>query len=445
MSCFFDSDSESSASPPGEDGARLQGPRPEPGGEAADSLCLGNTKSPSSHVKLSIDGIGDVYASGGVDWFEWSIWVQVERLSVLLGALDLLREAKESAQSTSQQLAQVHLPEFGPVNVSRQGKTRGRTNGTHYEFQLQIPGVTIAFSERVLDIAKAERQKRPQPQLYALQTGRDCLLYGAVEGYENTSAFLTALGLVPVRETISRGDLCLDLCGLPTSFIVELCKHQCFVTRARRVKPEEDLSSEQCTGLSIGKNPKRLNIYDKFREVIRKGDALYLEALLQRRWGEHASFNSTRVEFQLWRETLQKYDILTPSQFLDHRRSLIDDLCQNYFRLTDVPVDREGKHQSRAATHQCWLEIVRAFQQLFAEPQQALPPIDREKVDPKRLVQMGRGCLLNALVQMGAQFETYEQFAQQCMKILVKLFPQRDERQQFMEQVAIRRLENETS
>lgn len=364
----FAREEDSPASPPGEDGARPRGPRPEPGGEAAHSLCLGNTKSDSSHVRLVIDGVGDVFASGGVDWCEWSIWAEVERLETLRTALDLFRGAKAASQAESRQVAQVYLPEFGPVNVARQGKTRGRKNGTHYEFHLTIPGVLVGLSERVLDMERASRQKRPLPQLFALQTGRDCLLYGAVEGYDNVSALLTALGLVAVRETMTRGDLCLDLCGIPATYFVELCKNQCFVTRARRVKPEEDLVTGEITGITAGKNPKRLNIYDKFRELLRKGDALYAQAMLQRRWGEHATADATRVEFLLGREALQKFDILTPSQFLDNRRLLVEMLCDDFFRLTATPVDREGKHQSRAANHQCWDEIRRGFQEIFDAP-----------------------------------------------------------------------------
>jgi hypothetical protein len=244
---------------------------------------------------------------------------------------------------------------------------------------------------------------------------------------------------------MTRGDLRLDICGIPATYFVQLCRDQCFITNARQVKPQEDLASRECTGLSIGKNPKHLTIYDKFRQIIRKGDALYAQALIQRRWGEHATPDSTRIEFQLWQSTLQKCDISTPQQFLDHRRTLIDGLCREYFRFTASPVDRKGKHQSRAVTHPCWEEIIRAFHEIFAAPEKPLVPIDRTKVEPLRLAQMGRGCLLNALLQMGVQFKSYEHFAHECMRILVKLFPTRAERQKFMEEIAVRRMEHEIS
>lgn len=58
---------------------------------------------------------------------------------------------------------------------------------------------------------------------------------------------------------------------------------------------------------------------------------------------------------------------------------------------------------------------------------------------------MGRGCLLNALLQMGLQFKSYEHFAHECMRILVQLFPSREDRQKFMDEVAVRRMEHEIS
>lgn len=391
-------------------------------------------------------GYPDYQLTGGIDWFEWWSLVHWENPSRFQRAMGLIQEAKLRCQSLKTAYQEVQLPDFGPVRVKRVGFNRGGEKGQHYDFSLKIPGVSIGLSPR--DIVPKEIEKsatKIAPNFVAKQTGRDCLLFGAVEGFEMAEALLEALGGKPVLKRISRGDVCLDVVNLDVQYLLALVKAQCFITRARTARPHINYVTEQESGFSVGKHPLYMTVYDKVRERFGKTDALYLQALIDRRWGGDIPDTAARIEFQMARNWFRDHGINSPEDFLLHRGTLAELLTHEWFRLTEGPVDREGKHQSRAKTHLLWLGIQEGFAAIFGPSQGELTPLDRERVQPIELARQGRGCLAACLLQMGIEVKSYDQFVQACMAILTGLFPKSDDRAIYMEQLAKRRMEFEVS
>lgn len=295
------------------------------------------------------------------------------------------------------------------MRARRVGFNRGGEKGQHYDFSLKIPGMSIGLAPR--DVTPQEAAKSPTqiaPNFVAKQTDRDCLLFGAVEGFEMAEALLEALGGKPLLKRISRGDLCLDVVNLDVQELLALVKSQHFITRARSARPQIDYVTEKATGFNVGKHPLYMTVYDKVREQYGKTDALYLQALIDRRWGGDIPDTATRIEFQMAGNWFRDHGINTPEDFLQHSGTLSELLTHDWFRLTEGPVDREGKHQSRAKTHPIWLGMQEGFAEIFGPPQGEMTPLAREQVEPIALARQGRGCLAACLLQMGIEFYTYD-------------------------------------
>ena len=199
------------------------------------------------------------------------------------------------------------------------------------------------------------------------------------------------------------------------------------------------------TGITAGKAPLLLNIYDKVFERMGKVDQLYLQALIDRRWHGTVPHTAARVEYQIRRTWLIDNGISSPEDFFCISGSLCEKLTHDWFRLTTEPVDRKNKHQSRAATHPLWIGVQEAFAELFGAPEGELVPIERDKVTPIQLARQGRGCLLNCLLQKGIEFRDYVEFVRKVEDLLLSMFPTRGERDSFLKEVERRKMEFETS
>lgn len=428
-----------------EERSRPQGHAPQAaGGAAADTGCPSNTRGHSS--LLLMKGYPTYQITGGIDWFEWWSLVHWEFSGRFELAIELFQEAKKSCQYLRTGFQEVHLPGFGPVKVRRVGFNRGGERGQHYDFSLKIPGVSIGLAPRDIDPGiKGRELKKASPNFVAKQTGRDCLLFGAVEGFEMASAFLEALGGRPIFKAISRGDLCLDVVNLNPQDLLALLRAQHFITIARSARPHVNLINQKESGFSAGQHPLYLTVYDKVLEQLGKTDGLYLQALIDRRWGGDIPKTATRIEFQMARNWFRDHGIDSPEDFLTHRGTLSEKLTHDWFRLTDIPVDRKGKHQSRAAVHPLWAGIQAGFSEIFGPSQGELTPLAREKVQPIALAQQGRGCLAACLLQMGVEFRTYGEFVRGCSEVLLGFFPRAEDRASFLKQLEKRRMEYEVS
>ena len=424
-----------------EDGTGPERPAPQ----ASAPRCPGNTEGDSSH-ELRMEGYPEYLIAGGIDWFEWSALVDWSGPHRSDPIFVLFQKAKEKCQSDGKPYLEVFVPEFGPVRVSRIGLNRGKERGQHFEYCLQMAGMKVGVSPRnAPPVGTVKARKRPQPNFYAVQTGRECLLIGALQGYEVAEALLTALGGVPLEKKLSRGDLCLDIRDLDATQLLGLVENGHFVTRASHVRPNVNYVTGRATGFSAGQSPMYLTVYDKGAERLGKADQLYNRALVDRRWYGIIPRTACRVEYQMCRRWLVEQGIGTPEDFLNRRGALCQKLTHDWFRVTARRVDRRRKHQSRADMHPIWRGIQLGFATIFGKPEGCLTPILRDKITAMELAKQGRGCLANGLLQMDMRFETYEEFAEMCKRFLLAIPASRSEAQDFMAELERRKMEFETS
>jgi hypothetical protein len=391
-----------------------------------------------------LKGYPDYLVSGGIDYFEWCGMIDFGKSPAFEALVLEFQYAKQHCQREKRPYVEVMVPGFGPVRISRLGVNRGGERGQHFEFRLSIAGVKIGLSPRTGTSLLAGR-KRQQANFYAEMKGRGCLLVGAVQGYKRTMELVVALGGEPVELKMSRGDLCIDICNLEATTLQQLVAAGHFVTLARHVHPNVDYVSEIITGFTAGKSPMRLSVYDKIQERLGKVDRLYLQGLIDRRWYGAIPQAAVRVEYQMRRRWLLEQGIATPDDFLKRCGALSAKLTHDWFRITEKPVDRANKHQSRAETHPIWKGIQAAFAGMFGEPEADLVPIRRDKIMPTELAKQARGCLVNCLLQMGMPLESYEQFAEMSRRLLLALPPSENAKLEFMVEVERRKMEFETS
>lgn len=364
-------------------GADAGGPTPP-----AEGGSPSNTHPQSSQVKLS--GYPEYQAAGGIDWLEGGAFVQWE-LHAFLTLMDQLAEAKLAAQQGGEKWLDTTA---GPLRVHSTGFKRGGERGRHFDFKLEYFGVQVGLANR-------EAPGADEANLCMCQRGRACLLLGAREAHARVGEFVARLGGVVAREKLTRVDLCLDVAQLDVGELQRLVDRDQFVTRAKRGKGHRDLMEHRGTGFTIGSHPARLVVYDKMAEQLGTHDALYLQALVERRWGGTLPEKATRIEFQLGRRWLTKHGIDSPADIFERAGTVLDKLAGEWFRITDEPVDRENKHQSRAATHPLWQAIHGAFLAVFGQPTGQLFPLLRARVSPDRLVKQGVGCFSRAMLQRG--------------------------------------------
>jgi len=420
---------------------------PGSGSEAASGNtspgCQSTTQGNSSHPLL-MDGYPNYLVSGGIDWFEWTGLIDFTKSSNFESLVAEFQRIKEFCQANRRAHGEAFIAGFGSVQVGRHGVNRGGERGQHFEFRIRTAGAMYGLSSRSGEALKGGRRKQ-QVNFYVLQTGRDCLLIGAQEGFARAMQFLESLGGTPLELKISRGDLCLDISNLPTSDLNQLVAAGHFVTLANDVHPNINFVTNKVTGFAAGKSPMRLSVYDKYIERLGKADALYNQALIDRRWYGEIRENATRIEYQMHRRWLLDQGINTPQDFLDRRGALCEKLSHDWFRITAEPVDRRNKHQSRAALHPMWIGVQRAFVTIFGPPESRLSAIQRLRVSPQKLMEQGRGCLANALLQMDMPFETYHEFAERCKQLLLALPASKAQAADFITELVRRKMEFETS
>jgi hypothetical protein len=427
-----------------EEPGQPQGPGPQAASGAAGPGCPGPTQDSSSQI-IKLRDYPDCTVSGGIDWFEWTGLVDFSQSASFVSMCREFQLGKEYCQAEKRAYYQTFVPEFGPVRVRRIGVNRGGDRGQHFEYRVNVPGATYGVSPRTGD-ELSRGKSRQQANFYVLQTGRDCLLHGAQQGYDRALHFLTALGGSPRELKISRGDLCLDVCNLRTEDLLKLVEAGHFVTLARNVHPNINYVMDKVTGFVAGKSPIRLSVYDKIAERMGKADALYLRALIDRRWYGVTDLDAaSRIEYQMSRRWLSEKGITSPQEFIAQRGTLCEELTHNWFRLTGKRVDRRNKHQSRAQTHRIWEGIQQGFLDVFGKPEGRLAPIRRDKVSPTKLSEQGRGCFANALLQMDMPFVTYGEFAEMCKRLILAMPASKAQADAFMEELGRRKMEFETS
>ena len=402
-----------------------------PCSEAARGGCLSNTHPQSSQRELN--GFPGCLVSGGLDWFEWSSSVRwrPERFHKVA---ETFEKVKATCQEERRPFEWVSVDGVADVRLGRTGINRGGDRGHYFDFKLNLCGVQMALANR-------PTPSKEHPNVWVKMTGRDCLLLGAGEAYGLVHAFLEMLDGKVIGEKLSRVDLCLDLANLDVCALQEPVERGQFVTLAGSVHPHTDVLNETKTGFSAGKRPMHLTVYDKVAELAKKMSVDYIQAMVERRWGGTMPEKATRVEFQCSREWLRNQGVDSPTSFFRLQGTLAEKLAEQWFRLTDRPVDRKNKNQGRAETHPLWVAIQEAFQVVYGEPAGELRPIERAKIQPIRLLKMARGCLRSALLQMGKRCQDYGEFVGRAAMVLEDLGAIENDEAAFMKEYFYRQTE----
>lgn len=341
-------------------------------------------------------------ASGGIDYFEWSTSVTFDPgwLNLLVNEL---RESKERCQKEQKADEWITLLGCADVRCHRNGITRGNGHGTHYPFQISYSAITIGFGDW-------NASDRPHDNLYVCLKGRECLLLGGWEAYLEVQNLIEKLGGEVKREILSRVDLCLDVSNLAASELQKAVEKRQFITTMGTVVPYVELVEGKKTGFSAGKRPRRLICYDKREQLMGKCDQLYVEAWIQKRFAGEVPDSACRIEAQLSRVYLKQFGIDTPADLKKNATALFSRFLLDQFRLVDQRIKKGERNHGRAKVLTIWKDLAAAAEQVFGQMDHPLVRVDRTRVDPRRLIKQGIGCLRNALLQKGEKIESVHDF-----------------------------------
>lgn len=383
-------------------------PHPAAGGEVSagkETGCLSITQPYSSQIGENGRGVASE------DWLECSVGIRWPQWRLELLAR-LLEDAKAKSQSLRQDGTYVTLNGV-TFKVGRQGKTKGGARGTHFEYVLEYLGVQVLLATR-LEIADS------QPNAWYTITGRDCLLRGCWEVRLAILELLTRLGGHVEFEKLSRVDIALDIAEVHVSEFFDPYSRGQVVSAARKDSVHRD--DAKVTGFSRGLSPCRVVFYDKLKEARQSFDGGILEGLIQHRWGCLPS-SATRIEFCLRRDFLKQYGINSPEEYLAKRASLVQQLTDDWFRLTTEPVDRQNKHQSRAETSPLWTDVQQALLSWAGRPHGKLAKVDCSNADVSKLMKQAMGCARKAALIRGESFWTLDDFLFFVMQQMALLLP----------------------
>lgn len=331
--------------------------------------------------------------SGGLDWFEGSLSVAFDPITRgrLIRELDAV---KARCQETGVPDEYVRLLGCVDVRVHRLGINRGGERGTHYAYQISYAGITIGLGDW-------NAEERQADNLFVRMTGETCLLKGAWQGYDLVRELVQQLGGRILRERLTRVDLCLDVTNVAAAELQQLVEAGHFITRFKAVHPQTELVAGRRTGFTAGKSPQRLICYDKLHEQRNSYNDLYLQTLITRRYGGVEPEHALRLEAQCSRAFLLEKGIDSPADLRVKASHLFHHVCTDKFRITDRPVDRASKNQSRAAMHDLWTALVGAGEVVFGKIDGELIPVDRSLISPIRVFKQGFGCFVSGFKQMG--------------------------------------------
>lgn len=274
-----------------------------------------------------------------------------------------------------------HL-QVGPylVRVWPTGSRNGRS-GPFFKFVIEYAGIVIMIQDRVAP-------KGDCPNVIVHIGGLVCLELGDLGALELVYDIIRHLGGEIEQAALSRIDPCVDMPGVGMGEFVSATKEERFVTRSKCLTKIEYYGGT----VEFGRRPLILQIYDKRDEVLSKQNPRQRALMIDRRWGGTMPQQAVRVEFRIWREKLREFGIDTPEDFYRKRRTLVDYLCQDWFRFVAVPIDRQNT--ARAITLQLWEQVHGAFVAWAGQPNgEILAPLPKGPVDVTGLLRSGYGML----------------------------------------------------
>ena len=309
-----------------------------------------------------------------------------ERLKSLLGA------AKEQAQNVR---AREHIKIFlcgEEVIVDPKGGTVGG-NTWHYKFHAF--GITFLV-----------HQNLNNTQQVRATYGAEALAQNMLPAlHDHVRSFLSSLGLVVTKETLSR----VDMQGLIDEPLVEFL---CLILKQQAVKKavksaiyfRYDIPETYRAGSII---KVQVCIYDKRAEMrkmsLEKQMVIIRHCIGDEWWNSNRPI--TRIEFRLGRKALIGFGVTSVDDLLKREQGMIDLITSDWLRLLEKPkVAGRGK---KAKMHPLWERVRSLFFEHFTGDE--IRDVEYRKptpvsCDPTPLLKQAAGCISTALaLQSGTQ------------------------------------------
>ena len=378
----------------------------------------GLSNTPPSIPKFDSTEVSETeVTTGGEDWFEVSLYLKHHRFA---GLERLLETAKAAAETNRSPADEVRLGKLHAVCLARSAYRGDRIT---YRWQLRTSwGWLIQLMNRA-------EPHETLPNGIIRITSIPLMRFGSGACWARVEEWMEALGAEVVRACIGRVDLCVDLPGTEIDQLDRPYRLGHYVSRAR-LSAEYGLETplvnhrfgRQSTGFRLGGGDKRVRAYDKLRETQNEPEKRAL--LVARRWGGLPKAAS-RVEFQLRREALKEYGIDSVDDYFGKRDAVAWDLCANWFRLTEGPVD--PKHPERSRVLPLWWDVAKAFADWAGDSIEVdLTPLPKGIVDLDHLKKQLYGLTQSILVRSEVSVESVEDFAHEGMNLLLAIAEARD-------------------
>jgi hypothetical protein len=250
------------------------------------------------------------------------------------------------------------------------------------------------------EIEKREQPHPSTPNAYVRIGSRTLAEFRGGDGaVECARQVVAALGGEIVGDVVSRVDACLDLVDVRIGYFSKLYFADHWVSRSRHDSCYR--VDREATGMTFGKGDIMLRIYEKVIELREKGDEVKAVALLNALGLQAMPEHWTRIEFQLRREALKSFQVSTWADWQEKRASIVRYLSTEWFRFL-----REGsdhRHSDRAATHDLWDLVGKAFEEAFGIGRQVERVYEHGKATLSQLRKQAIGVLLS----MAAMTETF--------------------------------------
>jgi hypothetical protein len=237
-----------------------------------------------------------------------------------------------------------------------------KVKSIHWDHRLRFQGVTLAF-----------REYDDEEQNFRVEIGSHCLRhFGGIEGaWAWVKTNLGGMGGVVDFHRLSRVDPYVDIVGVPLTEFQRRFRDDCWIGRARDdgmfrqngIERQEELGTVfyrkamRDSGVTLGKSPLMLRIYDKLLELELPKNAYKRDTYFS--GFETEPEHVTRIEFEIRRKVIRemlgrKQRIDTVEDYLRLKPNVWAYLVQEWFRMTADVVDKEHRNHDRSIMWDVW-------------------------------------------------------------------------------------------
>jgi len=180
-------------------------------------------------------------------------------------------------------------------------------------------------------------------------------------------ALIMALGGEVIAVNVNRIDVAVDCINVPIQEFTDRINRNCIISRLESTGHFKG-SPREINAISYGKK-LQIAFYDKLEELQQRPE---WKRQLEREHWKTKPENLTRIEVRFNdRQTIKAYEINTFKDMTERLIPALDIILRKKFYLTEKPVDKKNKHQSRAVMWETWKDVIKSFTALdfkYKEP-----------------------------------------------------------------------------